>query len=870
MSNKVLQSTTIVPPSLYVERSADRQVYKVIEEMGRPGYVLVARQMGKTNLLLNAKRKLETDSDLFVYIDLSNAYDTARERFRSFVDTTLEVGSDILGDLCSEIYKDRANSNLPAHIEHTRELRKILKKIRGKLVIILDEVDSLTKSDYSDEIFAQIRSVYFSRVNFSEANRLTYLLSGVAEPTELIKNTKISPFNIGEKIYLDDFSYEEFCNFIKLSRLPDDSLINDRIYYWTNGNPRMTWDVCSEIEDVYICNNNVTQETVDDIIYKLYFTNYDRPPVDHIRTLIEKERELRNAITEIRYNKADSVTDVVKNKLYLAGITNISSKDRQVVIKNKVIDLSLSKEYLESIDTAGKKAINIAQEMFINDNYKEAIRYYKICLDDSDISDRTREDIMFSIGSCYFKLSEHENTIDYLERLDLSKAKKTSQYYVANYYLGVSYSYLDNHKAAIEYYTNVVNGRIHDLTYFNALISLGSVTLRFNEEDFSTAENIYFRALIELEEYSSEFDKSEYANFLSVTNYNLAAAYFSNNNNELAEKYSIFALNLIDGYRKLKVYTLLLRLCVDDHAKYSSYSECILPILDSGLTVNISSHSYGLDFDLDGLMCLAFFSFIYKDETLHEKTLEIFKRSIDKEYNASEFYFGLASYASTIKRNNEAIELFKYIISSLLPELDLNIYHYAISKGLISSGLNDFYVGERHIFDVYIDTFGVCVNYEDCDVVDLKILSNILYNKMNQKHFDSNKILNISEKIIKSSNGKFDINYSLIYFTKMIISKEIGNEKDELMYAKRYIDIYQNKMKYDMSNSVIKKEDLDKIASVALSRISISSQHNNPYVSDKKFGRNDILTVEYDYGKKVTNKYKKLEEDIKKGKCKII
>jgi hypothetical protein len=61
-----------------------------------------------------------------------------------------------------------------------------------------------------DHVFSFIRSVYFSgRSNFPELENLTYLLSGVAEPSEIIKNKDVSPFNIGEKIYLDDFSFEE-------------------------------------------------------------------------------------------------------------------------------------------------------------------------------------------------------------------------------------------------------------------------------------------------------------------------------------------------------------------------------------------------------------------------------------------------------------------------------------------------------------------------------------------------------------------------------------------------------------------------------------------------------------------------------------
>src|SRR5580658_6672131 len=84
-----LVPSAVTPASLYVERDADRKLANLIADMGRPGYVLVARQMGKTNLLLNAKRKLEGPADLFIYLDLSSGYSDISSCFRTIIDTAL-------------------------------------------------------------------------------------------------------------------------------------------------------------------------------------------------------------------------------------------------------------------------------------------------------------------------------------------------------------------------------------------------------------------------------------------------------------------------------------------------------------------------------------------------------------------------------------------------------------------------------------------------------------------------------------------------------------------------------------------------------------------------------------------------------------
>lgn len=212
---KKLISETIIPRELYIERDADRQIEQIVNDMGRPGYILVSRQMGKTNLLIHTKRKLETENDIFAYIDLSNRFDTARECFRNIIDTIIESNYEKLEDIEEEIENRRNNRKIPSHKEHGFEIRKILNKISGKLIINLDEIDSLTSSDYSDKIFAHIRSVYFERVNFPELKRLTYVISGVAEPSEIIKDKSISPFNIGQKIFLTDLA---LASFVYLSR----------------------------------------------------------------------------------------------------------------------------------------------------------------------------------------------------------------------------------------------------------------------------------------------------------------------------------------------------------------------------------------------------------------------------------------------------------------------------------------------------------------------------------------------------------------------------------------------------------------------------------------------------------------------------
>ncbi len=295
MKTKVLSPRTQVPEELYVERVADKQIEKLLQDFGRPGYVLVPRQMGKTNLLQRTKRKLATKEDVFVFIDLTKRPDSLRNCFRFIIDRALDTHEKILSNATKKITENRQLNSSPA-LEHERELRIILKSIKGKLVFFLDEIDSLTNTQYSDNIFAQIRSVYFERDNFKELEKLTYVLSGVAEPSTIIKDKTISPFNIGEKIYLDDFSYDEFKEFLKKSSLHLEEDISLHVYSWSSGHPRITWDLCSAIEDLVITGKTINMNDIDKLVSERYLDSFDIPPIDHICDLVKQKESLCSSI----------------------------------------------------------------------------------------------------------------------------------------------------------------------------------------------------------------------------------------------------------------------------------------------------------------------------------------------------------------------------------------------------------------------------------------------------------------------------------------------------------------------------------------------------------------------------------------------
>lgn len=504
MPEKVIKPCAIVPPQLYVQREADKQLRQIIQDMGRPGYVLVSRQMGKTNLLLNAKRETDSENDSFAYLDVSNSFSEIRDFFRNIVDTILEGDIKVFTELVKTVKESRKESiELQPHKEHEFELRTILSSINGKLIICLDEIDALTKVDYSDKVFSQIRSMYFSgRTNFPDFLRLTYVLSGVADPSELIKNKAISPFNIGAKIYLDDFTLQETLHFVTQCSMTLDQKIVERIYYWTSGNPRVTWEICSELESKLISGSGVNETSVDELVSNLYLANFDLPPVDHIRTIAASDREISSAVMSIHYGKSDSLTDRVKDRLYLAGITTSKAIDGSIRFRNKIVAEALSERWISDLEKSLLSVSERILQYFDADDFDGIITLYEKNYDEE--CDDISADAQFKIGYAYVKADLHKQALAVFKKA-ANELETEDDKYIFDYWMGVCNLVLGEVKAAICNFSSIVhreNARAQGFDYYQSCINLSVA---------------YFRDIFE-HTYSTIFDEkiSEIKNILSV------------------------------------------------------------------------------------------------------------------------------------------------------------------------------------------------------------------------------------------------------------------------------------------------------------------------------------------------------------------
>ena len=128
----------------------------------------------------------------------------------------------------------------------------VLKRITGNVVIFVDEIDIVRSLPFStDEFFAAIREFYNRRSREAAFGRLAFGLLGVATPTDLIRDTRMTPFNIGRRVELNDFTAAEAAPLAR-GLTGEESIARDlltRVLHWTGGHPYLTQRLCRALAE---------------------------------------------------------------------------------------------------------------------------------------------------------------------------------------------------------------------------------------------------------------------------------------------------------------------------------------------------------------------------------------------------------------------------------------------------------------------------------------------------------------------------------------------------------------------------------------------------------------------------------------------
>ena len=337
----------------YVRRQADQDLYQALLE-GKFCYVLTSRQMGKSSLMVHTAARLREAGVGVAVLDLTAIGNnlTIQQWYGGLLS---QVGQQL--DLEDELLDFWAERSLLGPLQlWMRAIREIvLPRYLDRVVIFVDEIDAVHNLPFStDEFFAGIRKFYNGRTEDEELEKLTFCLLGVATPSNLIQDTRTTPFNIGHRIELTDFTEAEAM--VLAQGLTHNStlgaLLLKRVLYWTGGHPYLTQRLCQQLAgDVRV----MTPNDVDSHCANLFLSHRAVERDDNLifvrERLLRSEADVSSVLdlyAQIQQGKRvhDDETNPLVSILRLAGITKIHAGALRV--RNRIYERVFDREWVST------------------------------------------------------------------------------------------------------------------------------------------------------------------------------------------------------------------------------------------------------------------------------------------------------------------------------------------------------------------------------------------------------------------------------------------------------------------------------------------------------------------------------------------
>ena len=321
----------------YVERQADRELFQGLLG-GEFCYVLTSRQMGKSSLMVRTTRKVRERGGGVATLDLT-AIGTNLTPDQWYLGLLSRVGWQLNAEDTLENSWNAHTRIGPCQRFFTVLREAVLGPAPNGLILFVDELDLVRSLPFrTDEFFAAIRECYNRRSEDPALNRLTFCLLGVVTPSQLIEDPRMTPFNIGRRIELADFTRDEVAPLARGLNRPVAAAgeLMDRILYWTGGHPHLTQKLCQAV----LADDRVqTAAAVDDLCGALFFDTKAVETDDNLmfvrKRLPHSEAplpEVLRAYARVRSGRSIAAkgNSAVVTALQLAGIVRVVQNRLQV------------------------------------------------------------------------------------------------------------------------------------------------------------------------------------------------------------------------------------------------------------------------------------------------------------------------------------------------------------------------------------------------------------------------------------------------------------------------------------------------------------------------------------------------------------
>jgi hypothetical protein len=194
----------------YIRRDGDERLQlELSKKHGTISTIRAPRQTGKSSLLIRGVAQSVRQGARAVAIDLQSIESRMLTNLDDFLGYFATM---IVARLRLDVAEvQRAwQSPLSANDKTTYLMEEyVLPQLPGGLILAIDEADRLLSMPLHDSFFGLVRSWHNSRAVNELWDRLDIVMVISTEPSLLIKDEYQSPFNVGQRIVLEDFNAEQ-------------------------------------------------------------------------------------------------------------------------------------------------------------------------------------------------------------------------------------------------------------------------------------------------------------------------------------------------------------------------------------------------------------------------------------------------------------------------------------------------------------------------------------------------------------------------------------------------------------------------------------------------------------------------------------
>lgn len=321
---------------VYVRRRADNYLTRWCGARNQPHLAVIApRQQGKTSLIYQLQTVLPTNHTLIIISLEGLPRDGVDEWYSALGSRLKEEVARIEGwTLTGSGTRQEGWRSL------LREVVRLMSPTKERLVLVLDEIGSLVRSAWSEDFFCLLREIMEAR----GLEPIRFILLGAANPSELITQSNISPFNVAEDIRLEDFSREQVIELGRHLNLPptEHKAVADRIYYWASGQPYITQWFYLELSRQ---TEPIVETAVDRLVEEFCRNNTSHLP--GIISRLQEDPKLLEYALKYREQDARYLGTFNPRQFFLTRILGLTrEEDGRCRIRNRIYQRAL-----ESLET---------------------------------------------------------------------------------------------------------------------------------------------------------------------------------------------------------------------------------------------------------------------------------------------------------------------------------------------------------------------------------------------------------------------------------------------------------------------------------------------------------------------------------------